>query len=88
VLAIPLVILVAAPLIQKAIEERHRWARFVLLATFLMGISLQLMAVSKSFDLYLGMFRYEIVGQLPDQGAQLGGPSTIPTRRGWKGATH
>ncbi len=34
VLVIPLVMLVLLPLIQKAIEQRHRWARYALIATF------------------------------------------------------
>jgi len=82
VLVIPIVILMAAPLIQKAIEERRRWARYAILATFLLGIALQLLAVSKYFENYLGMFRYQIVTQLPDQGAQYGGAEYYPYSQG------
>ncbi len=82
VLVIPLVILMAAPLIQKAIEGRYRWARYALLATFVLGAGLQLLAVSKSFDKYLGLFKYEVVGQLPDQGARYGGAEYYPYSAG------
>ena len=54
---IPLLILVIAPLIQKAVEERHRWARYALLAAFVLGLGIQLLAIPKSFDNYLGMFQ-------------------------------
>lgn len=82
VLVIPLVILMVAPLIQKAIEERHRWARYALLATFVLGVTFQLLAVSKYFENYLGMFRYQIVTQLPDKGAQYGGADYYPYSQG------
>lgn len=82
VLVIPLVILLMAPLIKKAIEERHRWYRYVLLAVFVFGVGLQMLAVSKSFDDYLGIFRYQVVGQLPDQGAQYGGGDYYPYSAG------
>ncbi|MHB0871324.1 MAG: phospholipid carrier-dependent glycosyltransferase [Chloroflexota bacterium] len=82
VLIIPLVILMVAPLIQKAVEERHRWARYVLVATFVLGVGLQLLAVSKAFENYIGMFRHQIVVQMPDQGAQYGGAEYYPYAAG------
>ena len=82
VVIIPLVILMVAPLIRKAIEERHRWARYALLATFVLGVTFQLLAVSKYFENYLGLFRYQIVTQLPDQGARYGGADYYPYAAG------
>jgi hypothetical protein len=82
---IPLLILVIVPLIQKAIEERHRWARYALLATFLLGVGIQLLAVPKSFDSYLGIFRSDIVHQLPDEGAPYGGADYYPHAAGLDG---
>ena len=82
VVVLPLLMLMAAPLIERAIEGRRNWARYALLATFVLGVALQLLAVSKSFDLYLGMFRYEVVGQLPDQGARYGGADYYPYSAG------
>jgi hypothetical protein len=82
VVILPLVVLVAAPLIQKAIEERHRWARYALVVTFVLGIGIQFLAVSKDFDYYLGMFRYQIVTQMPDKGAQYGGGDYFPYSEG------
>ncbi len=82
VLIIPLVMLILAPLIEKAIRERHHWSRYALIATFVLGIFLQLLAVSKYFENYIGMFRYQIVTQLPDQGAQYGGSDYYPYSAG------
>ena len=82
VLTIPLVMLMMAPFIEKAVEQRHRWARYALLATFVLGVGLQLLAVSKSFDYYLGIFRSQIVTQLPDEGAQYGGADYYPYSAG------
>lgn len=82
VLVIPLVILILAPLIQKAIEQRHRWTRYALIATFTIGVFFQLLAVSKYFEHYIGIFRYQIVSQLPDQGAQYGGADYYPYSSG------
>lgn len=82
VLVIPLVMLILAPLIQKAIEQHHRWARYALIATFALGIFFQLLAVSKYFEHYIGMFRFQIVTQLPDQGAQYGGADYFPYSAG------
>jgi len=82
VLVIPLVMLVLLPLIQKAIEQRHRWARYALIATFVLGVFVQMLAVGKYFEHYIGMFRYQIVTQLPDQGAQYGGADYYPYSAG------
>lgn len=82
VLIIPLVILFLAPLIQKAVEERHRWARYALLTAFVLGVAFQLLAVSKAFENYIGMFRHQIVTQLPDQGARYGGAEYYPYSQG------
>ncbi len=82
VLVIPLVMLMAAPLIQKAIDERRRWARYTLLATFVLGVTIQSMGVSIYFENYLGMFRYQIVTQMPDKGAQYGGAEYYPYSAG------
>lgn len=82
VLVLPLVVLVSAPFIEKALEARRHWARYLLLATFLLGIGVQLLGVSKSFDNYLGIFRHQVVKQLPDQGAQYGGAEYYPYSAG------
>ncbi len=82
VVIIPLVILAMAPLIQKAVEERSRWARYVLALTFALGVAIQLLAVSKSFENYIEMFRHEIVTQLPDKGARYGGGDFYPYAEG------
>lgn len=82
VIVIPIVILMIAPLIQKAVEERHRLARYALIATFILGVGMQLLAVSKSFDNYLGIFREKVVSQLPDKGAQYGGADYYPYAEG------
>ncbi|MGE5619844.1 MAG: ArnT family glycosyltransferase [Sphingomonadaceae bacterium] len=82
VLIIPLVILMAMPIIQKAVEERHRLARYAVLATLVLGVSLQLLAVSKAFENYIGMFRHQIVTQMPDEGAQYGGAEYYPYAAG------
>ncbi len=82
VLIIPLVILLVTPLIQKAIHERHRWARYALVITFILGVSFQLLGVSIYFENYLGMFRYQIVTQMPDQGAKYGGADYYPYSAG------
>jgi hypothetical protein len=82
VLVIPIVILLIAPLIRKAVEERHRLAQYALIATFVLGVGMQSLAISKSFDNYLGMFRQHIVTQLPDKGAQYGGADYYPYSEG------
>ena len=82
VLIIPLVMLILAPLIQAAIERRHRLARYAIIATFVLGVFFQLLAVSKYFENYIGIFRYQIVTQLPDQGAQYGGADYYPYSAG------
>jgi hypothetical protein len=82
---IPLLILVIAPLLQKAIDERQRWARYALLATFLLGVGVQTLAVPKSFDSYLGVFAYQIVDQLPEEGAPYGGGDYYPHAAGLVG---
>lgn len=82
VVILPLVVLLAAPLIQKAIEDRHRWARYALVAAFVLGVSIQLLAIPKNFNYYLGMFRYQIVTQMPDKGAKYGGGDYFPYAKG------
>jgi len=82
VLVIPLVMLILAPLIQKAIEQRHHWARYALIGTFVIGMFFQLLAVTKYFENYIGMFRHQIVTQLPDEGAQYGGAEYYPYSAG------
>ncbi|MGI5836435.1 MAG: ArnT family glycosyltransferase [Chloroflexota bacterium] len=82
VLVIPLVMLILAPLIQKAIEQRHHWARYALIATFVLGMFFQMLAVTKYFEHYIGMFRHQIVTQLPDEGAQYGGADYYPYSAG------
>ncbi len=82
VLVIPLVILLIAPLIEKAIHQRHRLARYALVATFVIGVAFQLLAVTIYFENYLGVFRYQIVNQMPDQGAKYGGADYYPYSSG------
>lgn len=73
VVIIPLVVLLLAPLIERAAAQRHQFARYALLAVFLLGVGVQTLAVAKGFNDYLGVFRYQIVAQLPDKGAKYGG---------------
>ncbi len=82
VVVLPLVILLVLPLIQRAIERRHRWSRYALIAVFTLGVGIQLLAVSKNFDFYLGMFRHDIVLRMPDKGAQYGGGDYFPYAEG------
>jgi hypothetical protein len=82
---IPLLILVIVPLIQKALEDRQRWARYVLLAAFVLGVGVQALAVPKNFDSYLGVFAYQIVHQLPEEGAPYGGADYYPHAAGLVG---
>ena len=78
----PLVMIIAAILIEKAVEGRSRWARWALIGTFVLGLGIQALAVPKNFDHYLGMFRDHIVVQMPDKGAQYGGADYFPHAEG------
>ncbi len=82
VVILPLVVLLAAPLIKKAIEDRHRWAMYALVATFVLGVGIQMLAIPKNFNYYLGLFRFEVVTQMPDKGAQYGGGDYFPYAAG------
>ena len=71
--AVPLFLVMASPIIEKAIFDngiRELRATLVLGAT---GIGIQILAIANHFDWYFGLLRSQILPQVPESGAFLAG---------------
>ncbi len=71
--AIPLLMVMLAPLYEWVLSHRRRWPRVGLAGVLAASVFVQTLGVAKDFDLYLSLYVNQIVEQLPEQGAVYGG---------------
>ena len=77
--ALPLLVIVGAPLVERVLEGTRRWLPgAVLAALVLVSASVQFMGVSKDFIAYLDLFQQQVAGAVPLKGAIYGGVDYQP----------
>lgn len=70
---IPILMVMAAPLLEKIIKSRTNVIRFGVVILLIVSVFIQVLGMSKDFDLYLGVYADQVVNQLPDAGVEYGG---------------
>lgn len=70
---IPFLVIMMAPLCEKILACRRRWLQGLVGIVLAISVCVQLLGVSKDFDLYLSLYVNQIVEQLPEHGAAYGG---------------
>ncbi len=77
--ALPLLVIVGAPLLERVLERARTWLPGVALAgVVLVSASVQFMGVSKDFISYLDLFQQQVAGAVPLNGAVYGGADYQP----------
>ena len=77
--ALPLLVIVGAPLLERILERARTWLPGVVLAgVVLVSASVQFMGVSKDFISYLDLFQQQVAGAVPLNGAVYGGADYQP----------
>lgn len=76
---LPLLVIVGAPLFERAIERARSWIPGTALAVvILISASVQFMGVAKDFISYLDLFQQQVAGAVPHNGAVYGGADYQP----------
>ncbi len=77
--ALPLLVIVGAPLFERVLERARSWLPGVALAGVVLGsASVQFMGVAKDFISYLDLFQQQVAGAVPQNGAIYGGADYQP----------
>ena len=77
--ALPLLVMVGAPLFERVIERGRSWLPGAsLAAVVLISASVQFMGVAKDFSRYLDLFQQQVAGAVPLKGAIYGGADYQP----------
>ncbi len=77
--ALPLLVIVGAPLFERVTERARHWLPGVALAgVVLVSAGVQFMGVSKDFAGYLDLFQQQVAGAVPLKGAIYGGADYQP----------
>ncbi|MDE2816350.1 MAG: hypothetical protein OXK81_06565 [Chloroflexota bacterium] len=85
--AVPLLLIMAAPILEKALFDNGIRELRAAVALGAAGIGMQIIAIANHFDLYFGLLRSQVLPQIPESGAFLAGrvgqayythPTTLP----------
>ena len=77
--ALPLLVIVGAPLFERVLERARSWLPGALLAAVvLVSVGVQFMGVAKDFISYLDLFQHQVAGAVPLKGAIYGGADYQP----------
>ena len=77
--ALPLLVIVGAPLVERVLERaRSRLPAAALAAVVVVSAGVQFMGVSKDFIAYLDLFQQQVAGAVPFNGAIYGGADYQP----------
>ena len=71
--AVPFLLVMAAPLLEKAFFDNGKRELRAVIALAALGVGVQILAIAKHFDWYFGLLRSQILPQIPESGAFLAG---------------
>lgn len=71
--AVPLFLVMAAPIVEKALFDNGIKELRAIIALGAAGIGMQVLAIANHFDWYFSMLRFQILPQVPESGAFLAG---------------
>lgn len=86
--AVPFLLVMAAPVVEKALFDNGVREFRAVLSLGAAGIGMQIIGITKHFDWYIGLLRNQVLPQIPESGAFLAGrvgqayftqPASLPT---------